>query len=593
MTRMHRWGWLAVVAMIVTTAPALAQESPLAVVPAGSPVVIQVRGVERTKDRLVGMIIRAMKPQEGIIVGPMIDKAIKDGLDGREFKGLAKEGPAFAVLTALPKPGDDVEKNVVLLARVTDYAAFRDGILKDDEKKTLKKDRDIETVTVEGDRTYHFAKIKDFVIVAPSKELAQKVSRGGAGLQLAKPIADALLGPDVAVYVDMAAINKEYGEQIQDARRQIPAILDAVGATGGGINKDQMEAIKAVIDGLFQAIEDSQAALLSVDFRPEGLALNLRAQMKANSKTDTILKGSKTSALKELGTLPAGQMFYTAGHPNPALEEAIGALFGKFATDPEGPLAKVLKEVQQQLSKAGRGLEVQAGKVMGGIEIHHFANAGQAADAHLKLFKALKKGENYQNMPLKKIDVKEKAASYRDFQLHSAQMEWDLDAIMQGLQGIPGGGKEVLEAMKKLMGESANLWFGTNGKVYIQVTAKDLDEAKKLIDDYLGGKGTIEEHKAYRAARTQLPAEASSMALVDVPQLAQMLGEFMHSLLQATGFPVAAPPPAKPREPVYIGFAVTMQPQHFSLDLWIPTQTVQEVRDVFEPMFKALIPGRN
>src|SRR5438132_949242 len=67
-------------------------------------------------------------PDVAPIAEGAIMAALKDGVDGRHFRGLAKEGPIFLALNELPK-GDEPTFAVILA--VTDYKAFRDGILKD------------------------------------------------------------------------------------------------------------------------------------------------------------------------------------------------------------------------------------------------------------------------------------------------------------------------------------------------------------------------------------------------------------------------------------------------------------------------------
>src|SRR5687768_7344087 len=101
MRQLHVTGLAAVCAGWVLAAAAQAQ-SPLAQVPAQAPVVIQARGLE-SKDRLLTMIQTAV-PDLAPRAKAEIEKAIKKGLDERELKGLAKDGPVFLVLLELPNP---------------------------------------------------------------------------------------------------------------------------------------------------------------------------------------------------------------------------------------------------------------------------------------------------------------------------------------------------------------------------------------------------------------------------------------------------------------------------------------------------------
>jgi len=68
--------------------------SDLAVVPAGSAVVIHIKGLVGVKDRLLAYLDKAVPDQAAIAKG-FIDQAFEEGIDGRKpFKGLAKMAPS-------------------------------------------------------------------------------------------------------------------------------------------------------------------------------------------------------------------------------------------------------------------------------------------------------------------------------------------------------------------------------------------------------------------------------------------------------------------------------------------------------------------
>src|ERR1700719_1426873 len=88
-------GFVIIGMVLAWTAPASAQESPLAQLPADASVVIQIHGVERTKNRLVAFLKNAL-PDLAPMVETQIDEVLKNGIDGRHFNGLNKDGPHFA-----------------------------------------------------------------------------------------------------------------------------------------------------------------------------------------------------------------------------------------------------------------------------------------------------------------------------------------------------------------------------------------------------------------------------------------------------------------------------------------------------------------
>ena len=63
-----------------------------------------------------------------------------------------------------------------------------------------------------------------------------------------------------------------------------------------------------------------------------------------------------------------------------------------------------------------------------------------------------------------------------------------------------------------LLGEGARYWFGSDGKTFVQVTAKDWASAQKLLDGYLEGKSTIGGQPTFRDARKPLGWETSPIA---------------------------------------------------------------------------------
>src|SRR5262249_46058857 len=131
MTCARWWGVGALLVVLAAgrpapAAPAPADRSGLAQVPASAPIVVFLHGAEGTKDRLLATL-KAALPEFQPMVQAQLDSWLKDGIDGRKLAGVPKEGPIFLVFTELPKPGDNPPKMAVVLA-VDKYEAFRDGI---------------------------------------------------------------------------------------------------------------------------------------------------------------------------------------------------------------------------------------------------------------------------------------------------------------------------------------------------------------------------------------------------------------------------------------------------------------------------------
>src|SRR5262249_24994710 len=159
-------------------------------------------------------MIKTAVPDLGPDVQTAIDKWQKEILDGRELKGLTEDGYGFLVLTSLPLV-KSTQPKLAFILRVADYKAFRDGILKEDERKSLKEDKQAgyEIVTINKE-TIYFVKHKGYAVMAQDKDVAVQMAKNQTGKGLAatldRDLAQKLLAADIGGYADMVAINKTY-----------------------------------------------------------------------------------------------------------------------------------------------------------------------------------------------------------------------------------------------------------------------------------------------------------------------------------------------------------------------------------------------
>src|SRR5205807_473962 len=121
----------------VAAAPAAASDSPLAQIPADAPIVIQLHGYERVKNRVFTMLKNAI-PDLAPVAQRLFDEKLKEMMNGRELKGLAKDGPAFVVFTEVPKIAAGGPPPLAVIVRITNYKDFIKGMLTEDERKELK-----------------------------------------------------------------------------------------------------------------------------------------------------------------------------------------------------------------------------------------------------------------------------------------------------------------------------------------------------------------------------------------------------------------------------------------------------------------------
>ena len=553
-------------------------KSALAHVPADAPIVVHVRGYERTKERLVAMVKNAV-PDLAATVQDHIEEHIKEGLKDRQVKALPKDGSIFLVFTEFPKLNQGVPKMAAILA-VTNYAEFRDGILTADENKNLKADKaGYDVAKIENEDMY-FIDRKTFAVVTPDKEVAERFTKRFAGLdaKLSKETARKLVESDIAAYVDMGAFNKEFGDQLKAFRPLLKLFL-AQGAAQ--IDKSQVEMVEAMFNGIFQFLDDGRGFLAAGELRPEGLALHLQAQVGADTKINSFLKNSKPAPLNEMGKLPGGQMGYWGSQFDAELHKSLLPFLQGFFGESEGKDSKAVNEALDQLAEAGPGVTLGNFDIpTEGITVISYKDSLKAVAAQIKLYQAMSAGTNFANMYLKdKPTLKTDAQSHKDIKFNYVTMKWDFDKMAEK---APQGGKEMAEAMKSFMGEGMNFWFGANGSDYIQITAKDWTAAKKNLDEYLEGKNTVGNEKAFREARRNLPAQATVIMMMDIPVYIQCMSKIIGPIMKSQGLPLEIPVLKAAKGKSYLGVAFTLQPEIGSMDLWIPGSVAQEVKKMVE-----------
>jgi hypothetical protein len=554
----------------------------LAVVPAQAPVVIQLRGVERTKDRIAAFL-KATLPEIGPQAVAQIDEMLKSGIEGRKLAGLDKDGPIFVALLEMPNFGGAAEPSFAVIARVTGYKAFRDGLLTDDERKAIKAEDGYDRADLDGHETY-FVDQQGFAAVTRSKDAAVMLAKKPAGLdgKMAPDVAKQFLANDVSLYVNMAAVNKEYGDQIKSGRELMETAMMAAGAT----DKASAEYYKMFFASLFQAIEDGRVFLAALDFRPEGINLHLQFQVGPETKTNQSLRDQKPSRLAAVGSLPGGLMTYSATHMSGELLKSMAPLmYG--ALGGEGDSKGKLEEAVKQLVAAGSTGSVSGANIPpAGVQVQMFEDPAKAVPATLALFYAMGEAGTFQNAHIKgKPEIKENAVEHHGFKLNSVHITWDLDKLAEA---IPGGGETVKGAFKKMLGEDVRLWFGTDGKRVVTVTAKDWDAAAKQLDAYLDGTATLEMEPAYVLTRKQLPAEMSMLMLNDSGRVIQVVGNYVLALLKAVPtLQMNLPDGIKPvkTKTSYLGFAITLRPETAGFDMFVPVTGFQEIRKVLMPLF--------
>jgi hypothetical protein len=569
---------------VARTAPAPGGKTGLDQVPADSPIVIYLRGAQGTRDRLVAMMQNAL-PEVLKKFQSQMDDALENGIDGRKLRGVVKDGPIFLAFTELPKPGDNPPKMAVIVA-VSNYKEFRDNILTADERGNIKANgAGVESVVIKSETTY-FVDRKNYAIVTPSEEVANSFTKKQPGLdgKLSKELAGKLMAADVGVYVALDAINKEYAEQIKQARQGLEQLIDLGAAQAGKAEKSAIEMAKGMIGPVFQAVEDSQGVLLTFEFRPTGLALHVQSEVRGGSPTAQYLEGSRPAAFQDLARMPDGRTYYTALKMTPEMFKTLGGLLFGVMQDKDSKEAQDLKAAMDELAKAGPGVRMDAYSLPpAGLQVMRYEDPAKAIAAQLKMMQSLAAGGTIQSGTLKeKPVIKKSAQKYGDFELHSVQLVWDLDKMAEAAAGGQGeeAKKQLAKGFKQMMGDKLNIWLGTDGKEVVQVTAPDWPAAQNLLDQYFKNRKPIGDVKAFGEVRKEMPSQTSFLMVVDA---VQYLGTVADALKPLFGQMLPQAWPAMPGKgtPSFVGVAVTLQPQRGSFDTFISAAAAHEFYKAF------------
>jgi hypothetical protein len=558
-------------------APAPEPGQALAAVPGDSVFVVQLRGLDRGKDRLLATV-KSTVPDLHPLLKKQIDRGIEAVLDGREIKGVNRDAPVFFVWGELYfwfiGEGPGLGPPFALVVPVTDYKDFRDGILKDDERKALQPNRaGYEAVRTGDEERFCFVDLKNgYAVATPNRLLASRFTRRYEGLdrELSKEAARRFLDADASLFLNLAAVNRKYPFFVDAARIELPRELDR--APQGNL---AVELARALFDPGFLALTDCQGVMVTADFRNDGLLVHADADFVAESPITAALKDAKPASLDELGKLPAGMTTYTAAKVRPALFKDHARLLFGILGNAEGKKADATTAALADLLAAGPRVRADATSFpWQGVQVWQFDDPAKAVAAQRKLMEALEAGNTYAGVLVKdRPAVRGGAQEYGGFKFHQATLEWDFDKLSDGL----GGDKERFASFARgYLGDGMAVWFGTDGKTFLQVTAKDWRAAQDLLDRYQKSK-PLGEQPEFKEVRKGLPAEATFLGLLDVSQGGMtFLESLKHVAPPGQDLPAALRPPANPGQTAYVGLAVTAGPKRVSADLWVPGATANE-----------------
>ncbi|VTR99039.1 Uncharacterized protein OS=Singulisphaera acidiphila (strain ATCC BAA-1392 / DSM 18658 / VKM B-2454 / MOB10) GN=Sinac_4595 PE=4 SV=1 [Gemmata massiliana] len=545
--------------------------------PAKAPIVVQVTGVGAARERLSALLKTAFP--DAAQIDKQIDSALKELLADRKLTAVPKDGRVYFVVNNIASLTEN-NAAISVLVPVTSYKEFRATFLTADERKTFEEGKGVDEVklTVAGEEhAVHVVDLKEYVAISPDKTTAEvyatkftRASTTAMPVELAK----SFVGSDVGLYVNFDVINEVYGEQIRGFKGLVDFGFQQaqMGGMLPGLGKKQLEAVKSMAHGLFQAVGDCRGLVVGVEFRPEGLNLRVQAQFAENTESVKLLKAEMPGALVDIGKLPAGLAQYGASKVGTKFSDAVRGLNPEFApADDDTKGNEAIEKRWAEIAAAGPQGEVSGtAGADSSITVTKYVEPKKAVDARLGCYEAMAAGGRIHSAVLKDAPkVKKDARKHAGFTFAEVQLAFDFEATVKDL---PEGAKEVtLEQLKRSVPEKMALWIGTDGKTVVQVVAKDWAAATAALDGYRDNKKPVGETDGFKLTRKQLPTDASVLTMMEVGQAVTGMVDSLRALQDTIpGFPRIGKVPPVSGPPAFIGVAVTLKDDTATLNVFVP-----------------------
>lgn len=561
----------------------------LEMLPASTPMLLHLKGIQGVEDRFFGFVANALP--DVLEKGKLGFKdEITRALDGRKLQGLARSGPHFIAILKFPKPTETFDpKQAIFALRVTDYNAFKDGFLKPVEKKNLQVEKGMEWTPLEGlDTTVYMAKKGNHAVIALSKEAGLQINTKGDSLarRISAAQSKKLLERDYGVYINLDVLHKEYGMMLEGLKKEINNGTNALEFI---LPKEQVGVLKMLrdaVDGAFQALRDGNGFLATIDFRPTGIVGHAELEYRPDTATSKIFAGAKPSAMEGLAKLPAGHGFYFGQQTKSPILERISAM--AMGAMP-GEDAKKLSATVEKFLKAPTGIRYDAVSLpASGLQVIETTEPEKIRELFLEMLASLGNGESFQNRMLKgapKIQKKAKTLSGIDFD--AVSLEWDLEKMLEQAGKNPQLPKELSEfqkiLLKRTIGDSMNLWVGTKDKEVWITTGKDWEAASAWVKLRLEGAKNLGLVDHYPIVRKDLPQKTDFILLIDPFHYLKLV---FNIVTEAKLVPVALPFKFEGAGATFVGFSASFGEDRTSVEGVISSASVREIYErLVKPSF--------
>lgn len=571
--------------LLVALAQAPQETDLLKYVPADVDLAIRTRGLEASSKNLVASI-RAMDPEwgnmvEGMVAGPM--SQIRDNHGGH-----VASAPFLAFIRMSEVQGGGPPPFAAVFP-AKEYKPFLRQFSggKDVELKPQDGGHDAFEGPV-GDASWYATKDEGIVALGTSRSLIADIAKkGGKRLDsvLTGAAAKSFLAGEVGLYLNAAALTSRYQDQIEQARQAMILAMEQQ----AGNNTMGVQIARDFHGAAFDSLKYADVLTLDLNLADQGIHLAGFLKLKADSEAARSIPTLAAGGVEKIGKLPKGATLYlytnldarafdrlqgmtmrmlNHGKPSPALEKAMAALHG---------LGRIESAASGSFDDRGRR----------SLSVMQLDDPRKFIDATIAVVRATGEGEG---KIYKSIKVEPTAQTHGGFTFTHVAVELDFDRLAEMLGNDP----RAAESMKTMMGRERinHYWYGTDGKILLQILAPDWDTARSLIDDYRKSDDQVGRTPGYRSARAAMPDQASILVMLGVQGAAQTYAAMFYSAMKS---PDQKAPADMPKEPAYIGISLTPRPgEGYEFHLVVPADAGPAISKGLVPVFRGRVnPGGN
>ena len=561
----------------------------LKIIPSSAGAVVVIRGVEGVKGRLFEMLKKAL-PDYAPMAQTIVDLSLGNGIDGRKLDSIAKDGPIYLALPSIKEKDFDADNpNLTVIAAVKDYAKFRDGILKPEERKDLTKNGNLDVIKT-GKRVYFMAEKYGFAIIAPSKEGVEWVLKSKESLdgRVSPALSNRLAVADVAMFVNLDQALKDYAEQLKETEASAVDFLKSAAEALPQEQKASFEVMQAMVKPAFQTLRDSSGLVVSLGIAPDGALLRFEVEARKGTETAKFINSVGVSPLEALGNLPAGQMFYSGFVGGEAMTALMETFSKGLVQDGKNDEIKKMVEAAKAISKAGPGDTVTSVDMpLASIGIAQYKDPAMAMEAQLKTLELMGPGALYGSGAVKSSKVTKDAFTHDGIKFTRMEITWDFDKMFGNSQDLPEEvKKQVLSMMKELMGEKMEVYSGISDGKLVQITTTSAEKAKKIYDMQKAGNNKVSAVENFGLVRRGLSDRQTMVFLTDpVRYLGKVIEVMKGAFAGMVPIPPGFPANLDKAKPNFVGGGVILEQNNAAMELYVSSASINEIFKAFVKPF--------